>query len=35
MDTHGNEYEADVKHIDLNILMITFSEPFAGYADVN
>ncbi|HCY41777.1 MAG TPA: hypothetical protein DHV48_10540 [Prolixibacteraceae bacterium] len=34
-DAAGNEYEAEVKHIDLNILIITFSEPFSGVADLN
>lgn len=34
-DFDGNEYEAEVNHYSENILTITFSAPFAGYADCN
>lgn len=35
VDSAGNEYEAEVKHIDANNLTITLSEAFSGYADIN
>lgn len=35
MDTAGMEYEAEVQHTDQNNILITFSDPFAGYADIN
>lgn len=35
MDETGIEYEAEVKHTDQNNTLLTFSEPFAGYADIN
>lgn len=31
----GGEYEAQVDHVDQNNALLTFSEPFAGYADFN
>ena len=34
-DFEGNEYESDIKHIDRNNTLLTFSEAFAGYADLN
>jgi hypothetical protein len=34
-DADGNEYESEVKHIDLNNTLLTFSEAFAGFADLN
>ena len=34
-DAEGNEYESDVKHIDRNNTLLTFSEAFAGFADLN
>jgi hypothetical protein len=34
-DFDGNEYESDIKHIDRNNTLLTFSEAFAGYADLN
>lgn len=34
-DTSGNEVEGEITHIDLNSLTVTFSAPFAGFADLN
>lgn len=34
-DSSGNEIEGEVTHIDLNSLTVTFSAPFAGFADLN
>ena len=34
-DFDGNEYESDIKHIDRNNTLLTFSEAFAGNADLN
>jgi hypothetical protein len=34
-DFDGNEYEAEVKHLDQNNTLLTFSEPFTGLADFN
>jgi hypothetical protein len=34
-DAAGNEYESEVKHLDTNNTLLTFSEPFAGCADLN
>ena len=34
-DTSGNEYEGDVKQIDENMIVLTFSAALAGYADLN
>lgn len=34
-DTSGSEYEAEVVHIDQYSLIINFSAPFTGYADLN
>jgi hypothetical protein len=34
-DFDGNEYESDIKQIDRNNTLLTFSEAFAGYADLN
>lgn len=31
----GSEYEAQVDHTDKNNTLLTFSEPFSGYADLN
>lgn len=31
----GSEYEGQVDHIDKNTALLTFSEAFAGYADLN
>lgn len=34
-DSAGTEYEAEIIHIDSNSLIINFSAPFQGYADLN
>ena len=34
-DNEGSEYEADVKHIDINNVEIYFSVPFSGKATFN
>ena len=34
-DALGNEYETDVRHLDMNTLILTFSEAFAGFAELN
>lgn len=34
-DISGNEYEGDVKQIDENMIVLTFSAALAGYADLN
>ena len=34
-DNDNNEYEGEVRKIDENMIVITFSQPFSGYADLN
>lgn len=34
-DFNGMEHECEVFHHDTNIVLLTFSAPFAGYADLN
>jgi hypothetical protein len=34
-DFDGNEYESEIKHLDRNNTLLTFSETFTGYADLN
>jgi len=34
-DFTGTEYEAETMHLDINNVLLTFSIPFAGYADLN
>ena len=34
-DNDNNEYEGEVRKIDENMIIITFSQPFSGYADLN
>ena len=34
-DSSGSEVEGEVQYIDSNNLLLTFSAPFAGYADLN
>lgn len=34
-DNDNNEYEGEIKKIDENMIVITFSHPFSGYADLN
>ena len=34
-DIDGNEYESEVRHINTNNLLLTFSVAFAGFADLN
>lgn len=34
-DNDNNEYEGEIRKIDENMIVITFSQPFSGYADLN
>ena len=34
-DNDNNEYEGEVRKINENMIVITFSQPFSGYADLN
>jgi hypothetical protein len=34
-DSSGTIYDGDVRYLDLNSLMITFSVSLSGYADIN
>jgi hypothetical protein len=34
-DFDGNQYETEIKHLDRNNTLLTFSETFTGYADLN